>query len=80
VLSSNERVTGRGAGPPAVLDPILEGAQAMRSWTVPGAAESRATCRKVRLTPWALEPFLVGVLSAAAAIRKLAHTILTIVS
>jgi len=28
----------------------------------------------VRLTPWALSPFLVGVLSAAAAIRKLPHT------
>jgi len=31
---------------------------------------------KVRLTPWALYSFLVG-LSAAAAIRKLPHTILT---
>jgi len=36
--------------------------------------------RNVRLTPWALSPFLVGVLSAAAAIRKLPHTILTLVS
>jgi len=37
--------------------------------------------QKVRLTPWALEPFLVGVLSAAAAKRKLPHTLmLTLVS
>jgi len=28
---------------------------------------------KLRLTPWALLPFLVGVLSAAAAIRKFPH-------
>jgi len=34
----------------------------------------------VRLTPWALEPFLVGVLSAAAAISKLPHAILSLVS
>jgi len=34
----------------------------------------------VRLTPWALSPFLVGVLSAAAAIRKLPQTILTLAS
>ena len=34
----------------------------------------------VRLTPWALEPFLVGVLSAAAVLRKLPHTILIFVS
>jgi len=34
---------------------------------------------EVRLTPRALKPFLVGVLSAAAAIRKLPHTILTLV-
>jgi len=27
----------------------------------------------LRLTPWALQPFLVGVLSTAAAIRKLPH-------
>ena len=33
--------------------------------------------RHVRLTPWALYPFIVGALSAAAAIRKLLHTILT---
>jgi len=31
----------------------------------------------LKLTPWALYPFLVGVLSAAASIRKLPHTILT---
>jgi len=34
----------------------------------------------VRLTPWALQPVLVGVLGAAAAIRKLPHTTLTFVS
>ena len=34
----------------------------------------------LRSKPWALKPFLVGVLSAAAAIRKLPHTILTRVS
>jgi len=34
----------------------------------------------LRLPPWALYPFLVGVLSAAAAIRKLPYTILTLVS
>jgi len=34
----------------------------------------------LRLTPQALYPFLVGALSAAAAIRKLPHTILTLVS
>jgi len=32
----------------------------------------------LRLTPWALQPFLVGGLSAAAAIRKLPHTIINL--
>ena len=36
--------------------------------------------RNMRLMPWALEPFLVGVQSAAAAITKLPHTILILVS
>jgi len=40
----------------------------------------RGHTHKVRLTPWVLEPFVVGVLRAAAAIRKLLHTILTLVS
>ena len=34
--------------------------------------------RQVSLTPWALEQFRVGVFSAAAAIRKLAHTTLNL--
>jgi len=34
----------------------------------------------LKLTPWALFLFLVGVSSAAAAIRKLPHTIITLVS
>jgi len=47
-----------------------------RAW----AGGDRARGRNLRLTPWALEPFIVGVLSAAAAIRKPPHTILTLVS
>ena len=59
----------------------------MNTWggNNPTADEAQATQhtdlkKKVKLAPWALEPFLVGVLSAAAAIRKLPHTSLTLVS
>jgi len=38
-----------------------------------GALYGAADLPKLRLTPWALKPFFVGVLSAAAAIRNLPH-------
>jgi len=41
---------------------------------------SKTLAQNLRLTPWAVESFLVVVLSAAAAIRKLPHAIQTLVS
>jgi len=53
----------------------------LRSSSSPAEKRQRSRVnprRNVRLTTWALSPFLVVVLSAAAAIRKLPHTILTL--
>jgi len=61
-----------------LCSPPKEGPTAQ--YTNNGRGEDGAWLCDARLRPWALYPFLVGVLSAAAAIKQLPHTILILVS